>query len=92
MTLRDYLREKRMTYGQFAERLHMSTSYVHFLATNQRTPTLQTALRIEELTGGEVTVRDWLPETSEPSAAPEFSESQPAQVEPAPVSLSLPPR
>lgn len=89
MKLKAYLEEKKIAPSAFAQKIGTSKAYVSFLSRKERTPSLRLAVRIEDLTDGAVTVRDWLPETREPLEGPPFSESLPVEPEPAPVSLSL---
>lgn len=49
-----------MTREQVAERLRRSRGYIDRLCTDARRPDLETAIAIEDLTGGRVSVRGWL--------------------------------
>jgi transcriptional regulator with XRE-family HTH domain len=51
MSLREYLDEKRMTYREFAEKLGIHLQSLKNIAYGKKKPSLELALKIEELTG-----------------------------------------
>ena len=55
MRLGTYLRERRMTQREFAERIGVSRSYLSMLISGSKIPSLKIATKIEKETGGEVT-------------------------------------
>jgi transcriptional regulator with XRE-family HTH domain len=55
MHLRKYLREKRIPYREFAERLGVTEQSVKNIVCGTRRPGLTLALKIEKLTDGQVT-------------------------------------
>ena len=56
MKLKVYLDEKRITYREFAEKLGIHTQSLVNIVAGKKRPSLDLALRIEELTG--ITPRD----------------------------------
>lgn len=64
MKLKDYLYNpiRRITAKSFAKGVGISEINVGRLARGQSIPSLKTALIIEKLTGGEVSVYDWIDE------------------------------
>jgi len=64
--LKSWLRENGTTYQQFADKLDVTLSAVSHWANGRRIPPIGTALRIEDLTGGQVTARDLLPTPTAP--------------------------
>ena len=60
MNLKRYLDEKRLTYREFAEKLGIRTQYVQSIAYGKQKPSLDLAVKIEEITNGELTAKDLL--------------------------------
>jgi transcriptional regulator with XRE-family HTH domain len=60
MNLRDYLSAETISLTEFAARLGVPITTAHGYVSGRRMPPLDAAVRIEELTGGAVTVRDLL--------------------------------
>ncbi|MBS0656123.1 MAG: helix-turn-helix transcriptional regulator [Verrucomicrobia bacterium] len=58
MDLREYLDKKKITYGAFAETLGVHEQTIKNIACGIRKPGLKLALRIEELSEGNVTPRE----------------------------------
>lgn len=56
MTLKKYLDEKRITYREFAEKLGIHPQSLKNIACGKKRPSLDLALKIEELTN--ITPRD----------------------------------
>lgn len=59
MTLQDYLSANGINQADFAKRIGVSRPYVCLLALGTKTPSLEVALSIQEVTGGEVSVNQW---------------------------------
>lgn len=57
MSLREYLDRKRITYREFAEQLEVHIQSVKNIVYGKKKPSLELALRIEDLTEGEITPR-----------------------------------
>jgi DNA-binding transcriptional regulator YdaS (Cro superfamily) len=62
MTLSDWLTHHGVTHARTAALLGISTPYVSMLATGVRRPSLALLRRIERVTGGEVTLADFVDE------------------------------
>lgn len=60
MDVKKYLDEKRLTYREFAEKLGIRIQYLQSIAYGKRKPSLDLAVKIEELTNGELTPKDLL--------------------------------
>lgn len=60
MTLREYLRASKVPISEIAEKLSVSEGAVHKWVYLQRQPSITNAVRIEEMTGGKVSVSDLL--------------------------------
>ncbi len=60
MNVKKYLDEKRLTYREFAEKLGVSAQYLQNIAYGKRKPSLDLAVKIEELSNGKLTPRDLL--------------------------------
>lgn len=61
MTLREYLDREQLSLTDFAGQLRVPVTTAHGYVSARRTPSLEMAVRIEDLTGGKVSVRDLLP-------------------------------
>lgn len=59
--LEEYRIEKSMTYRQLAEHLKIDHTTAYKYCKGQRTPSLNTAIKIREATKGEVGIYDWKP-------------------------------
>lgn len=60
MTLKEYLKEKKITQGEFAERLGVSQTWLSLVMTRKRIANGALALKISEETGGLVPLPDIL--------------------------------
>lgn len=60
MNLKEYLEEHRLTYREFAEKLGIRLQSLQGVVYGTRKPSLDLAVKIEELTGGEITPKDLL--------------------------------
>lgn len=60
MNLKEYLEEKRLTYREFAEKLQIHPQSLQNIAYGKKKPSLELAVKIEELTNGELTPKDLL--------------------------------
>ena len=58
MTLKEFLTKYKISTAKFAQRLNMHPNHIWMVANNRRTASLETALKIEELTNGEVTAAE----------------------------------
>lgn len=67
MKLRAYLDEKRITYREFAEKLGVHLQSLKSIVYGIRRPSLEIAVRIEELTNGEVAPKDLIAAFNEKS-------------------------
>lgn len=54
--MKDYIFRKNLSVKQLAATLEISTSYLYQLIRGERKPSLELAQKIEECTGGEITV------------------------------------
>lgn len=71
MTLHEYLRHGRISYRDFGRRIERDGAEVWRWAHGHRTPALDVAVKIEEVTGGSVSVRELLLSLApEPNRAP----------------------
>jgi transcriptional regulator with XRE-family HTH domain len=55
-----WIRDSDQTRDEVARRLRKSRAYIDRLCTGARRPDLETAIRIEDLTEGVISVRFWL--------------------------------
>ena len=62
MTLSKWLSHHHVVHARAAALLGVSTPYVSMLATGARRPSLALLSRIEKVTGGEVTLADFVDE------------------------------
>jgi transcriptional regulator with XRE-family HTH domain len=60
MLLREYLNSKNMSQAAFASIINTTQAAVGRYALGDRTPDLELVVKIEEVTGGEVSYRDIL--------------------------------
>ena len=60
MRLTRWIHEQQESQRQIARRLGISQPYLSMLCAHKRRPSLRVLERIEELTEGEVTVRDFV--------------------------------
>lgn len=60
MNLKEYLDEKRLTYREFAEKLKIHPQSLQSIAYGKKRPSLELAVKIEELTEGELTPKKLL--------------------------------
>lgn len=60
MDLKKYLDNKRLTYAEFANQLGIHTHSLHNVVYGKKKPSLDLAVKIEELTDGEITAKDLL--------------------------------
>lgn len=60
MNLKQYLDKKRLTYREFAEQLEIQPQSLQSIAYGRRKPSLDLAVKIEELSNGELTPKDLL--------------------------------
>jgi transcriptional regulator with XRE-family HTH domain len=70
MKLSDWLKSKRMTQTELAERLGVSKSAVSKLVTGDRSPSLRLIKLIHEMTNGRVGLKDWQPSQKHKASAP----------------------
>ena len=54
MVLKEYLDEQRITYREFAEKLGIHVQTVQNIAYGKRRPSLELAVKIEEITNGRI--------------------------------------
>lgn len=67
MRLRKYLDRNGLTQTKFAESLDVSGVYFNKIVNGKRTPSKKLALKIEQMTGGKVRLRELLfPSTHTP--------------------------
>ena len=64
MKLRAYLDEKRITYREFAEKLGVHLQSLKNIVDGIGRPSLEIAVKIEELTNGEVAPKDLIASSS----------------------------
>jgi transcriptional regulator with XRE-family HTH domain len=65
MTLKKYLKNRNLTYGQFARQIGVSRNAVYYWATGRRRPSIENTLKIEAETEWLVTARDLFSAASE---------------------------
>lgn len=58
MTLSEYLKQPHVNRPEFAKKIGVSSSYLSQLSTGWRPCGLCYAIRIEDASGGEVSIRD----------------------------------
>lgn len=69
MELRDYLTTENIGVSEFAKKARMKQPYISLISLKKRVPSPDMALRIQEATGGAVTVMELLfPEGREKAA------------------------
>jgi len=61
MKLQNWLKEKGFSKAEFARKIGVSRHALYLYLKGKRQPRLDIALRIEEATNGEVTVKDLIP-------------------------------
>lgn len=61
MTLREYLDKEALSLTDFAARLGVPVTTAHGYVSGRRTPSLEWAVKIEDVTAQAVQVRDLLP-------------------------------
>lgn len=61
MRLTDYLEAKGITDTEFARLVGVSHSLVHYWKSGAKRPSMETAARIRDATGGAVTADDFMP-------------------------------
>lgn len=69
MNLKEYLEEKRLTYREFAEKLGIRTQSLQTIVYGKRKPSLDLAVKIQELTEGAITPKDLLDDFYNPKAS-----------------------
>jgi len=57
--LADYLHDRGIIHKRFAKKVGVSPTYFHQIIRQGKSPNLFTAVKIEEETGGHVSVYDW---------------------------------
>jgi DNA-binding transcriptional regulator YdaS (Cro superfamily) len=62
MTIKEYLAKHAMTHREFGQLVGLTEGMVSHYINGRHLPRLPTALRIEQVTNGEVTRADLLPE------------------------------
>lgn len=67
MNLKEYLEEIRSTYREFAEKLGIRTHYLQSIAYGKKKPSLDLAVKIQELTDDKVTAKDLLEHFNNPN-------------------------
>jgi len=60
MLIKEYLEDKKIGVSEFARLAGLKQSYVSLLLHQKRKPSAPLALRIEQATGGAVTLRELL--------------------------------
>ena len=60
MALRQYLKQQGISYKVFAYKMGVEPTTVYRWLSGHRTPSLHTAIAIEDATNGQVTCRDWI--------------------------------
>ena len=69
MLLRTYLKNRNLTYGQFAKLIGVSRNAVYYWSIGKRRPSIENTLKIEQQTERLVTARDLFTTASEISHA-----------------------
>ena len=62
MKLKKYLEENGIVHGFFAKKIGVSAPQLSVWKSGQSRPKLEHMLKIEEITKGKVSVRDWIEE------------------------------
>lgn len=62
MTLHEYMQQNRLSYRQLGALIGRDAADVWRWARGYRVPSLEVAMKIEEITGQQVTARDLLPQ------------------------------
>jgi DNA-binding XRE family transcriptional regulator len=62
MKLKDYLEQSHQPVAEFAKKIGASRQAVYVFLGDGKKPSLEVAVRIEQVTGGLVPVESWLPE------------------------------
>ena len=68
MKLAQYLETKKITDGEFAEKIGVSLQAVHRYKNGQRFPRPEHLSKIQEVTGGRVTANDFIVGSARASA------------------------
>lgn len=71
MTLPDYLTQSGLTASAFAALVGVNVSTVTRWARGERWPRPEQIIRVEQVTGGQVTAQDFLPPAAPAAAATE---------------------
>ena len=59
MTVKEFLKHKRITQRKFASMIGIKEAHMSLVVHGKAKPSLETAWRIEQNTHGMVTLRDW---------------------------------
>lgn len=65
LTLREYLDASDLTDGELAELVPCTRSYITNLANGKQTPSYRMAMRLEVVTHGMVSHKNWFPDREE---------------------------
>ena len=65
-----YLKDQRLTQAEFALRIGVRQSSVSKMVSGDASPSLEVAIKIEDETGGEVGVREWVPSAANAAKEP----------------------
>lgn len=60
MNLREYLKENGIVHGFFAKKLGTTSPKLSLWLSGNCKPRLETIVKIEEMTKGKVTAKDWI--------------------------------
>ncbi len=60
MDFNTYLSESKRSHSDVAKQLGVSTSYISYLRSGRRNPSMKMVARISEITAGVVSFNDWL--------------------------------
>lgn len=66
-TLAEHIKAAGLTRSKFAEMVGISAPYLSQIIAEERTPSIQVALRIASLTDGKIPVESWLDHRKSPS-------------------------
>jgi len=66
--LAEFITRSGENQAAWAKRLCVSRSYLSGLVNGNKSPSLDLAVRIERLSGGEVPATSWVPQTKEDAA------------------------
>ncbi len=69
--LEKYLKHNCITQTGFAKKINTSTNNLNLIVKGKSNPSLKLAYEIEKVTGGLITLYDWLPEDSEKKSGEE---------------------